>query len=227
MFGERPTLYRKTLGVVAIVIAIFAATAVWLQIADLTYSGLFDGSEYFSYFTIATTVLTIVVLLFGGLSALSSEEESTWLTVIHQAVIASSVVAGVMFHLVIGRSDAAISSSVDYGSFPMELFHTYLPIYLIIEWLVNPYRPKAPWSSLIVTTVFPAGWLGFTLTRGHDTSWYPYQFLNPQSEMGWAGVASYSASAAAVLLTVSFFLLASNRLRHRVKTHSRVPTPTR
>jgi hypothetical protein len=227
MFGERPTFYRKTLGVVAILVAIATATSVWLQIANLTFAGLFDRSHYFSYFTIATTILTVIILLYGGLSSLNSERESTWNTVIHLAVIASSVVAGVMFHLIIARSDSAQTMPIDYDSFPMAMFHTYLPIYLVAEWIINPYRAKIPWFSLAVVTIFPAAWFGFTLFRGYETSWYPYQFLNPQSEAGWAGVATHVASATVVLLGISLFLLLTNRLSHRLKSRSKTLTLTR
>jgi hypothetical protein len=227
MFGERPTFYRKTLGVVAIAIAIVAATAVWLQIADLTYGGLFDGFHYFSYFTIATTILAIIVLLYGGLSALNSERESTWNTVVHQAVIAASIAAGVLFHAIIKRSDGAETIPIDYGSFPMELFHTFLPIYLFLDWLINPYRAKIPWISLAASLAFPAAWLGFTLYRGYETNWYPYQFLNPQSEIGWAGVSTHIAGATVVLFSASLFLLVSNRLGHRLRSSTKTLALTR
>jgi hypothetical protein len=215
MFGERPTFYRKTLGVVAIAVAIAAATAVWLQIADLVRQDTFIWVEYFSYFTIITTILNIIALLFGGFAALSSERDTTLRTVVRHSLVTYALVTAGVYNLLIRDSVASSDSYASVDSWPMQLFHTYVPAYLLLDWLINPYRRRTPWSSMVLVFLLPALWLGLTLYRGQATGWYPYQFLNPLAEAGWSGVAQYVAVIAIAIGVIHLLLLGTNRLLHR------------
>ena len=215
MFGERPTLYRQTLGVVAIAVAIVAATALWLQIADLVGQDAFVWVEYFSYFTIVTTILNIIALLFGGFAALSSERDTILRTVVRHSLVTYALVTAGVYNLLLRDSLASSDSYASVDSWPMQLFHTYVPAYLLIDWLINPYRRRIPWSSMALVFLLPALWLGFTLFRGQATGWYPYRFLNPLADAGWSGVAQYVAVIAIAIAVIHLLLLATNRLLHR------------
>jgi hypothetical protein len=214
-FGERPTFFRKTLGVLAIVVAIVSATAVWIQVVDLVRQDAFVWHQYFSYFTINVTLLSIVALLFGGFSSLQSERDSVAHTVIRQSLVTYAVIAAGVYHLLL--SDLAISADafVSNHSASMQLFHTYLPLYLVIDWFINPYRRRSPWSSLVWVAVFPSAWFGFTVFRGMETGWHPYRFLNPTADAGWSGVIEHIAVIAVAIVLVQLVLLGINRLIHR------------
>jgi glucan phosphoethanolaminetransferase (alkaline phosphatase superfamily) len=212
MFGERPTLYRKTLGVLAIAVAIAAATAVWVQIADLMSQNGFVWFEYFSYFTIVTTVVNIVALLFGGFAALSSERDTILRTVVRQSLVTYGLISAGVYHLLLRDGLDASDSFVSADSWPMHIFHTVVPAYLVIDWLINPYRRRSPWPSMIVVFILPAMWLGFTLYRGQSTGWYPYDFLNPMTESGWSGVVQYVTVLVVAMGVIHLLLLGSNRL---------------
>ena len=224
MFGERPTLYRKTLGVLAIAVAIVAATAVWLQVADLVSQGAFVWFEYFSYFTIITTVLNIVALLFGGFAALSSERDTIFRTVVRQCLITYALISSGVYHLLLRETLERSDSYVSADSWPMQIFHTYVPAYLVIDWLINPYRRRSPWSSLIVVFVLPALWLGFTLYRGQETGWYPYQFMNPLAETGWSGVAQHVGILTLAMAILQLILLGTNRILYGNRTRQLAST---
>jgi hypothetical protein len=217
MFGERPTFYRKTLGVLAIAVAIAAATAVWVQIADLVSQGAFLWFEYFSYFTIITTALNIIALLFGGFAALSSERDTIFRTVVRQSLVTYALISAGVYHLLLRDTLATSDAYVTADSWPMLLFHTYVPAYLVIDWLINPYRRRSPWSSLILVFILPALWLGFTLYRGQATGWYPYEFVNPAGEAGWAGVIQYVAVLTLIMGVIQVLLLGTNRLLYGKK----------
>lgn len=217
MFGERPTIYRKTLGVLAIAVAIVAATAVWVQIADLVSQGAFVWFEYFSYFTIITTVLNIIALLFGGFAALSSERDTIFRTVVRQSLVTYGLISAGVYHLLLRDGLASQDAYVSADSWPMQIFHTYVPAYLLIDWLINPYRQRTPWSTMIVVFLFPAMWLGFSLYRGQATGWYPYDFLNPVAEPGWSGVIQHVALLALAMGVIHLLLLGINRALHRSK----------
>jgi hypothetical protein len=222
MFGERPTLYRKTLGVLAIAVAITSATAVWMQIADLVNQGAFVWFEYFSYFTIITTVLNIIALLFGGFAALTSERDTIFRTVVRQSLVTYALISAGVYHLLLRDTLATSDSYVSADSWPMQIFHTYVPAYLVIDWLINPYRRRSPWSSMIVVFVLPAMWLGFTLYRGQATGWYPYKFLNPLAEAGWSGVVQHVAILTAAMGVIQLFLLGTNHVLYGKKVRQSV-----
>ncbi len=215
MFGERPTLYRKTLGVLAIAVAIAAATAVWVQIADLLAQDAFVWFEYFSYFTIVTTLLNIVALLFGGFAALSSERDTIFRTVVRHSLVTYSLISAGVYHLLLRDVVATSNPYVSADSWQMQFFHTYVPAYLLIDWLINPYRRRTPWASMIVVFLLPGMWLGFTLYRGHLTGWYPYEFVNPLAEAGWAGVTQHVVALVVIMAAIQLLLLGSNRVFFR------------
>jgi hypothetical protein len=223
-FGERPTFFRKTLGVLAIVVAIAAATAVFVQILDLMGKNVFVWSEFFSYFTIIVTLLSVVALLFGGVASLQSERDSTAHTLVRQSLVTYAVVSGGVYHLLLSDLTISPDAYVSADSVPMQIFHTYLPLYLLIDWLINPYRQKSPraLSTCSVVVVLPALWLAATLYRGEETGWYPYRFLNPGSEAGWTGVWEHVLVMAVALVVVQLVLLGTNRLLHRSKKQALV-----
>jgi hypothetical protein len=224
MFGERPTLYRKTLGVLAIAVAIVAATAVWVQVADLVDQGAFVWFEYFSYFTIVTTILNIVALLFGGFAALSSERDTILRTVVRQSLVAYALVSAGVYHLLLRDQLATSDSYVSVESWPLQIFHTYVPAYLLLDWLINPYRRRSPWSSMVLVFVLPAMWLGFTVYRGQATGWYPYEFLNPMAEAGLTGVTQHVVTLTVAMGIIQLGLLGTNRLLYGKRVRQPVPT---
>lgn len=217
MFGERPTFYRRTLGVLAIAVAIVAATAVWVQIADLVSQGAFVWFEYFSYFTIITTVLNIIALLFGGFAAQSSERDTIFRTVVRQSLVTYGLISAGVYHLLLRDGLASQDAYVSADSWPMQIFHIYVPAYLVIDWLINPYRRRSPWSSMVLVVVLPAMWLGVTLYRGQATGWYPYGFLNPTTEQGWPGVIQHVALLALAMGVIHLLLLGTNRILYGTK----------
>ena len=220
MFGERPTFYRKTLGVMAIAVAMAAATAVWVQIADLVGQGAFVWFEYFSYFTIITTVLNIIALLFGGFAALTSERDTIFRTVVRQSLVTYGLISAGVYHLLLRDGLASQDTYVSADSWPMQIFHTYVPAYLVIDWLINPYRRRSPWSSMALVFVLPAMWLGVTLYRGQATGWYPYEFVNPMAEQGWSGVIQNVALLALAMGAIHLLLLGTNRILYGRKSRT-------
>lgn len=217
IIGERPSLYRKTLGIMAIAVAITASIAIWFQIEELVRAGAFVWHQYFAYFTIITTILNVVALLFGGFGALQSESDGIAHTMIRHSLVSYAILAGLVYHLVLKDMPLPEGSYVAENGLPQQIFHTIVPIYLVVDWLINPHRERVPWVSVPGMTLLPAGWLGFSLYRGETTGWYPYQFMNPATEIGWPGVVTNLSVIAGVLLVSHLLLLAVNRLHLRMR----------
>jgi hypothetical protein len=215
MFGERPVPYRTTLGVLAVVVAIAGATAVWVQIAGLVRQDSFVWSEYFSYFTILTVVANCVVLLFSGFHSFQFERDEILLTTVRHVLVGYAVITSGVYHLLLRDATDATDPYVSADSLPMQIFHTWLPVYLVIDWLINPYRAKSRWSSMWLALVFPFIWLVFTMVRGSQTGWYPYPFLDPSPAGGYERIALTAAVITVAFLVVHLALTVINRLHHR------------
>ena len=54
--------------------------------------------------------------------------------------------------------------------------------------------------------LFLAGYLGYIISRGASTGWYPYPFLNPVNTGGYGGAAVYSVGLALTFLAISLAL---------------------
>lgn len=216
MFGERPTFYRIALGVVAIAVAVATATAVWAQIAGLVSQRDFTWTEYFSYFTILTVIGNCVILLYGGFHSFTSERDQVAMTSTRHMLITFAIVAGVIYHLLLRDATDPANPYTAWSSLPMQVFHTVLPIYLLFDWVVNPHRAKSPWWTLVGALGFPALWLVFSLVRGLQTGWYPYEFLNPAGAGGSGQVVTFTLMAGAMLAIVHLTLLALNRVSQRM-----------
>jgi hypothetical protein len=224
MFGERPTFYRVTLGVVAIAVAVATATAVWVQIAGLVSQGDFTWTQYFSYFTIVTVVANCIVLLYGGFQSLTTERDQVGMTATRHLLITLAIVAGVIYHLLLRDAADPTNPYTAWSSLPMQVFHTILPIYLVVDWVLNPYRAKSPWWTLGGALGFPALWFALSLVRGSQTGWYPYDFVNPAGSGGVGRVVTMAVAAGAMLAIVHLTLLATNRLSHRLGTKKNLVT---
>lgn len=219
MFGERPTFYRITLGVVAIAVAVVTATAVWVQIAGLVSQGDFVWAQYFSYLTILTVIATCLALLYGGFQSFTSEKESVATTSTRHVLTTLALLAGVIYHLLLRDATDPNNPFTAWSSLPMQIFHTVLPLYLVIDWVINPHRARSPWVTLIGSLGLPGVWLGFTLLRGSQTGWYPYDFVNP-TIAGVSGVLAAVGAGTAMLLIIHLSLMGLNRLLCRATTTS-------
>ena len=217
MFGERPTFYRIALGVVAIAVAVATATAMWVQIAGLVSQDNFTWTEYFSYFTVLTVIANCVVLLYGGFQSFTSERDQVAMTATRHMLVTFAIFAAIIYHLLLRDATDPTNPFTAWSSLPMQVFHTVLPIYLLLDWVLNPHRAKSPWWTLVGALGFPVMWLGFSLVRGLQTGWYPYEFLNPAGTGGLGQVVTTTLAAGAMLVVVHLALLAINRVWQRMR----------
>jgi hypothetical protein len=55
-----------------------------------------------------------------------------------------------------------------------------VPVLAVTGWLIFGPRPRVTLRVVLLSLIWPAAWLGYTLVRGGLTGWYPYPFLNLQ-----------------------------------------------
>ncbi|CAN5438184.1 Pr6Pr family membrane protein [soil metagenome] len=206
------TRARRFVGVARILVGLFALTVIVIQITDRLLNNEFDPAEYFSYFTIQSILITIVVLLVGGWMALRLPEDTVLYTSVRLGVVAYAIVTAGVYNLLL--------RSVPYEGYQgiqwlNEVEHVWLPLFVLLDWLFSPGRPALPFKAMFVAAVYPLAWLAYTLIRGvFFTGEYPYPFLDPANG-GWASVGLYIVGLSAFILAIAAAGVAYSRARRR------------
>jgi hypothetical protein len=205
-----PTLgmARRAVGVVRLAAGALLAIALTFQIVEKTLNGDMVPAEYFSYFTIESSIIGIVVLLVGGVLALRHPIDPVPYTAVRMSVLVYALVtAGVYNGLLRGIPDEGFVAT----AWPGEIMHVWIPLVFLADWLVSPGRPALRWTALRVVVAYPLAWLAFTLVRGALTGWYPYPFLEP--ETGWLSVTAYIVGISALVVGLASLAIAFGRTR--------------
>lgn len=203
---------RCITGLARILVGLFALTVIIIQITDRVLHDAFDPSEYFSYFTIQSILITIVVLLVGGWMALTRAEDTVLYTAVRLGVVAYAIVTAGVYNLLL--------RSVPYEGYQgiawlNEAEHVWLPVFVVLDWLFSPGRPRLPFRAMFVAVVYPLAWLAYTLVRGvFFTGEYPYPFLDPAND-GWGSVTIYIVALSAFILVIAALGVVYSRMRAR------------
>jgi hypothetical protein len=65
------------------------------------------------------------------------------------------------------------------------------------------YKGGLPrWRKALWVIVYPLVWLSFSIVRGLLDGWWPYWFINPNSEIGITGMLTYI-----LIISISFISL--------------------
>jgi len=192
------TALRRAVGALRLVAAAAVFATITTQITDRILNNAFDPSEYFSYFTIQSGLINLVVFAVGGVMALRLPRDTVLFTAVRASTLAYAVITAGVYNLLL--------RGVPYEGFvglqwPNEVLHVYIPIVIVLDWLLSPGRAALPWSALRLAPVFPVVWLIYTLARGAATGIYPYPFLDPATA-GWGSVIAYILTLTVVIIGI-------------------------
>ncbi len=197
---------------VAIAAAIIAAVIGQLIVSTNNWhsAGLADVSiqviNFFSFFTIESNVLTVVVMLIGAWFLFTrAGDDVGWLLGLRLATVTYMATTGIVYNLLLRGVELPQGTTLPWSN---EVLHLVGPVYVILDWLLAPGRRPVAWKSLWPILIFPLAWGIYTLIRGPLTYdailkrdyWYPYPFLNPNTAPeGYASVAFYIVLIAVVI----------------------------
>jgi hypothetical protein len=190
-------------------------------------------ANYFSLFTIVSSILSIGVLTVAARWMLrhpGTSPEPLGIAMAIAAVTGPVILLGIVFNVLL-RGDPAPIAATDpawvkfMDSWATETLHVVLPIYFLLDLLFAGRRRGLPWWSLAVIVSYPLVWTAYTMSRGErvpnpDGStpwWYPYGFLDPHvagygSAFGYIGGILF----AFVLLGIAIIGIGRSRERHAV-----------
>ena len=205
------------LGYLRLLMAFALLGSIYWQVSDRLAHNLFRPTEYFSYFTITSCLLTAVVLALGGLKVLRKQEETKFFTLYRLTMAASMVIVGVIYNaLLAGSAPDSRDGNYAWPVLPNLILHTYMPIVVLLEWLFTSTAVKLKIKSSFWVLIYPLVWLAFSITRGFVTSWWAYWFIDPQygisTMLTWIGV------IAAFFVVLSLGLLPAQRALAKSKT---------
>lgn len=195
-----------------IAVAIIAAVVgqLILSVSNWHSAGLSNVTtqvvNFFSFFTIESNVLTVVVMLMGAWFLFTRRgEDAGWFLGLRLATVTYMATTGIVYNLLLRGVELPQGATLAWSN---EILHLIGPLYVLIDWFFAPGRRAIEWKSLWPVLVFPIIWCIYTLVRGPLTYdgitkanyWYPYPFLNPNtSPEGYASVTFYIILIAVVI----------------------------
>ncbi len=190
------TTARVVRGLVAI--AVLVSLIVSFADAAGNDSRPFNPINYFSYFTIESNILAMILM---GAQAIRPD----WMGTngkFRGAVTLYMTVTLLVYAVVLRPLGADVG---EYRVWVDYIQHTAAPIALIADWFLFPPRERYERSLLGAWLVFPCVFLVYSLIRGAAVEWYPYPFLDPANG-GYVAVAIYSAIILVVFIGLGWLI---------------------
>lgn len=200
-----------TLGFIRLAMALALFGSIFWQITDRVAHNLFRPTEYFTFFTITSCLLTGLALTIGGLRVLRNQPETRYLTLFRLTMAASMVIVGVIYNLLLTDSVDERDIGYDWPVIPNLILHTYMPILVFLEWLITRTAVPLKLKSVFWVLVYPLTWLAFAIVRGLITNWYPYWFLNPNEDGGVPQMLQWILTIAAFFVVLAVTLMPAQK----------------
>jgi hypothetical protein len=216
-------IYRTSFGIFRALLGLSLLGSVAWQVNNRIAADLFRPTEYFAFFSITSSILAGVVLVYSAYVLLTNKEETERQMTLRLIVTVSMVIVGAVYHALLG--DSAIDPrdiGYEWPVIPNLVIHTWVPIAIVFDYLLSirgalPRRRKSLW-----VIAYPLSWLAFSITRGLVDGWWPYWFINPNSEIGIPGVISYVLAISFAFISLGFLLSRVRILVVKLATGQRI-----
>ena len=154
----------------------FAATAIvamTYQFAVLKQRPSFAPGNFFSFFTIQSNILGVVILFFAALVPRASR--TRLFDAFRSGVTFYLLITGVVFALLLAGHQEELQTTIPWVDF---VVHKLMPAVIVIDWLVDPPRNRLRLAFALAWLAYPLVWFAYTLIRGASVDWYPYPFVD-------------------------------------------------
>ncbi|MET0828998.1 MAG: Pr6Pr family membrane protein [Microbacterium sp.] len=186
--------------------------------------------NYFSLFTIVSSILSVIVLLGAAAWSLrnpGSTREPMAIALGFAGVAGPVFLLGIVYNVLLRDAPSGVALADSAGialldSYAVETLHVVLPIYFLFDLLLAPRRRGLPWWSLAVLVAYPIGWTVYTMVRGvrvsnpdgSTTWWYPYPFLDPHNG-GYDSAFAYIGAMTAAFIAIGAIIIAIGHYREK------------
>jgi hypothetical protein len=203
----------KAVGALRILVALAILGSITWQITDRLAHGLFRPTEYFSYFSIQTSLIAGATLLWTGVTSWSGRAESKAQVIVRLAATACYILVSLAYNLLLrGTANDPRDGNYDWPVLPNEIIHVWAPLALTVGWLLVQGQVRLKLRAALWVAVYPLAWLIFSVLRGLATGWWPYWFIDPTGDGGVAGMFTYIGAITVFLILLGIILIALSRL---------------
>lgn len=225
--ATQPSIVRRALLVGRAVAALLILAAIigqlitsvsfWNARGDASIA--LDLLNFFSFFTIESNVLAMVVLGVLVAAQLGRPRIGRRFDVLLLSVTTFMVITGIVYNILLRGIELPQGATLGWSN---EILHLIAPLWLLVDWMLSSGKRDVRFGDLGIVAIFPVVWLAYTLVRGPFTFdqatgrdwWYPYPFLDPATHAsGYGGVALMSVVIAAAVVLVAAGLVAFARWR--------------
>jgi hypothetical protein len=159
---------RAVLAVVRVSVAVIVLAAIGTDIVAQAGRGSHDLVNTLSFFTVQSNLIGAAVLLVAA--ARWRREPTPALDWWRGGAVVYLLVTMVVYNLLL--------TSDEPMSWTNAVVHALFPIYLVIDWLLQPPGASIGWGRALLWLVFPTVYLAYTFMRGALVGWYPYPFFD-------------------------------------------------
>jgi hypothetical protein len=174
-----------------VVTAVAIVAAITAQLQYLVDEDLLRTVNFFSFFTIQSNVLAVVLLL--GLELDAATPLGRFARWARGGITLYMTMTGAIYAVLLAPVAADVSTQLDWVN---TVVHVIAPIVVLADWLLDRIAPVPTRRSALWWLAFPIVWLGYTVVRGLIVDWYPYPFIDPRD-----GVEHAAGSWPAVIVT--------------------------
>ncbi len=173
----------SVLPVVRAAFGLLGLIALGYQVATSASAGTFDPTRFFAFFTVLSNLFAAILLL--AMATVWRDRHSRRIDLFRGAAVVYLVVTFIVVILFLSGEDLQVAVNwVDL------VVHKIVPVFLVVDWLIDPPSTRLTARQTAVWLVFPLIWVALTLFRGALDGWYPYPFLDPANG-GYGSVAVY------------------------------------
>lgn len=153
--------------------------------------------NFFSFFTIQSNVIALVVLLLSALFGLRGEPTTPSWEMWRGGATAWMATTGIVFLVLLSGLDADLQLTEPWVD---TVLHQVMPVVMVLDWLLAPTRFRLEFRRALVWATYPVLYCAYSLVRGAFVDWYPYPFLDPGQDGGYWAVAAYSVGIAVLFI---------------------------
>lgn len=186
---------RLFFSIARIILAVLGASAVITQFIHGTQRPTFGLVNFFSFFTIESNILAVIVLFTAGVYGLRGTRKLS--DFIRGAATVYMATTGIIYALLLSGLENSLQTPIPWVN---AVLHYIMPVIVCLDWLLD--RPKTiTFKKALWWLMFPLAYGIYSLIRGHITGWYPYPFLNA-TKHGYAFVAETGVAVAIGIMTI-------------------------
>lgn len=208
----KPKALSTTIGLVRIATAGSLLFAIIWQITDRIANNVFRPEEYFTYFTIDSSMVAAVAMTVAGVWALQGKADTPLLNKVRLSVASYAVVVGVVYNLLLrGLPPSVEDAGYEWPQTPNEILHVWALLLIFLDFTLTTVANPPKFKQVFWVLLFPLAWVVFTILRGMATGWWPYWFLNPTDKGGVTGMVTYIFGICVFLIVSALATLAVTR----------------